>query len=53
MMATADLINLCRLYEDLVQPEIDQYKLPLTGVDSRTDLQGIFKLFKQLYASVI
>ena len=53
MMETVDLINLCRLYEDLVQPEIDQYKLPLTGVNSATDVKSIYQLFKQHYASVV
>lgn len=52
-MQTIDLINQCKLYKDLIDPELDLFKLPLTGLDLKTDKQAVLDLFQKDYKSVI
>ena len=52
-MQTIDLIKQCKLYKDLIDPELDLFKLPLTGLTEKTDKVEVKDLFLKNYKSVI
>jgi len=52
-MQTIDLIKQCKLYKDLIDSELNVYKLPLTGLDSKAKKADVKDLFKEKYPSVM
>lgn len=52
-MEVIDLIGQCKLYKDLIDIDLELYKLPLTGINENTNKKELKELFQKNYNSVI
>jgi hypothetical protein len=44
-MEVIDLIGQCKLYKDLIDIDLELYKLPLTGINENTNKKELKELF--------